>query len=300
MTRSSPARPPAAHPHVRGLAALGSVIVLLALVATACGRSDQVAVAPTPSTATSSTTSTIPTFLPTTTAPAPPEAPKLVPVNPGWTITASPKGKIWGYDGPDGNPVQQVTNLYYDVPTWLPVIEQAPGWLHVRLAPKPNGSTVWVKTDDVALGATPWRIVIDLGTTHLKLFKKGEQVLDAAVGVGTNYTPTATGDFFVAFLQKPPSAGYGPFVVITSGHSNVIQSWDGFPDGILGIHGSLGADGMIGDTGAQLSNGCIRMHLADQQQLAEILPGTPIQIIPAPAPPPAPPDPTAPPTTPPV
>jgi lipoprotein-anchoring transpeptidase ErfK/SrfK len=269
-----------------GAAALALVLGLVSVVA--CGRSNQVAVAPTPSSTAPSTTSTIPTFLPTTTAPAPAEPPKLVPVNPGWTATVSPKGKIWGYDGPGGNPVQLVTNLYYDVPTWLPVIEQAPGWLHVRLAPKPNGSTVWVKTDDVTLGATPYRIVIDLGTTHLKLFKQGVQVLDAPVGVGTNYTPTATGDFFVAFMQKPPSAMYGPFIIITSGHSNVIQSWDGFPDGILGIHGPIGADGMIGTTGAQISNGCIRMHVADQEQLADVLPGTPIQIIPAPAPPPDP------------
>lgn len=244
------------------------LVAVLAVAAVACAHEQQIAVAPPPT----STTTTAPA---TTTT----EAPKALPVSPGWTLTATPKGSIQGYDGPDGAPTQQVTNTYYDIPTTLPVIEQSDGWLHVRLAPKPNGSTVWVRASDVDIGSTPWKIVINLSTTHLQLFKAGEQVLDAPVGIGLDRTPTVTGDFFVTFLEKPPSAGYGPFVMITSGHSDVLQTWEGFPDGILGIHGPIGSDAMIGDTGAKMSNGCIRMHVADQQQLAEVQPGSPIHIV---------------------
>jgi lipoprotein-anchoring transpeptidase ErfK/SrfK len=234
-----------------------------------------VAASPLPTT---TTTSPLPTVVPTTsTPPAPP--PALLPVDPGSTLTATPKGAIQGYDGPDGKPTVQVTDKYYDIATTLPVIEQAPGWLHVRLAPRPNGSTVWVKASDVTVGSTPWRIEINLTTTHLTLYKAGAVVLDAPVGVGTDYTPTATGDFFVTFFQKPTSSGYGPFVIITSGHSNVLQSFEGFPDGILAIHGSLGADWAISTTGAHISNGCIRMHLDDQKQLQFVQPGTPIHIV---------------------
>ena len=67
--------------------------------------------------------------------------------------------------------------------------------------------------------------------------------------------------------------------MVTSGHSNVIQVWEGFPDGILAIHGPIGSDAMIGTAGAKISNGCIRMHLEDQKKLSDVQPGSPIWII---------------------
>ncbi len=223
--------------------------------------------------------SSIPVTSPAPTNTAPSRDPKLIPVEEGTTLTATPKGKVPGYDGPEGTVTQQVTDLYYDRSTKLPVIDQVPGWLRVRLAPKPNGSTVWLRAADVEVGSTPWKIVINLTTTHLQLYEHGEQVLDAPVGVGADATPTATGEFFVTFMQPAPSSSYGPWVMVTSGHSNVIQVWEGFPDGILAIHGPVGAEGVIGNTGARLSNGCIRMRLEDQKKLTEVQPGSPIWII---------------------
>jgi lipoprotein-anchoring transpeptidase ErfK/SrfK len=247
-------------------------LALAALVAgvLACGHTEEVAPEATTTTVPVTTTTTPAT---TSTVAPPPPGP------PAWSATAVPRGSVQGYDAPGGAPTQKVTNTYYDIPTTLPVIEQAPGWLHVRLAPKPNGSTSWVRAADVTTGSTPWRIVINLATSHLQLFNAGEQVLDAPVGIGLDRTPTATGDFFVTHLQKPPSAGYGPFVMVTSGHSNVLQTWEGFPDGILAIHGPIGSDAAIGTTGAKISNGCIRMHVKDQEQLARVVPGSPVQIV---------------------
>jgi lipoprotein-anchoring transpeptidase ErfK/SrfK len=242
------------------------VLAVLAAAVAGCGRGEDTAAGP---------SATAP---PATTAPSS-AVPVEVPGPPAWTTTATPKGTVQGYAGPGGAPTQPVSDTYYDIPTALPVIERAPGWLHVRLAPKPNGSTAWVRVDDVTTGSTPWRIVVNLSTTRLQLFDAGQQVLDAPVGIGVDRTPTATGDFFVTFLQKPPNAGYGPFVVITSGHSNVLKTWEGFPDGILAIHGPVGADAAIGTTGTKVSNGCLRLHVADQQRLAGVLPGSPVQII---------------------
>jgi len=253
-----------------------SLSVGLALVA-ACAQAEPQTIAPTTTVSTTSTTSTTTTTrpLPTTTT----ADPLLIPVEDGWTLTATPHGSVQGYDGPDGAKTGEVTNTYYGFETTLPVIDQRPGWLHVRLAPKPNGSTSWVRVEDVDIGKTPWKIVVNLATTRLQLYKAGELMLDAPVGIGVDATPTVTGDFFVTFLQAPKNAGYGPFVMITSGHSEVLLTWEGFPDGILGLHGPVGADAQIGTTGAKISNGCIRMHVADQQQLADVQPGSPFQII---------------------
>ena len=46
----------------------------------------------------------------------------------------------------------------------LPVIGSEPGWLEVRLAQRPNGSTTWVHQSDVTLSNTPYAIVVDLAT----------------------------------------------------------------------------------------------------------------------------------------
>jgi hypothetical protein len=229
------------------------------------------------------TTTTAPTTSTTTTAPTTTTTTYREPAPPVSTVTATPKGKVAKYDAPDGPMTGTVDNLYYGNPTTLPVIEEAPGgWLHVRTPYKPNGSTAWIRAADAVLGSTPWAIQIDVTTTHLRLYEDGQLVVDAAVGIGTDATPTAQGDFFVTFLQAPPSSMYGPFVMITTGHSDVIQSWDGFPDGILGIHGPINADSWIGDTGSRISNGCVRMHVVDQQKLAGVTPGTPVHIYASP------------------
>lgn len=245
-------------------------LAALALVTAACGKE---APAAAPATTTTEAPATVPATAPATTPP------KTIPVETGWTLTATPKDKVQGYDAPDGNPTQEVDHLYYDIPTALPVIDQAQDWVQVRLPEKPNGQTAWLKVADVEIGKTPWKIEINLANTRLKAWKAGELVVDAPVGIGTDATPTVTGDFFITFLQAAPKPSYGPFVIITSGHSEVIQSWEGFPDGILGIHGPVGSEAMIGTTGGKMSNGCIRMQVKDQWKLADLQPGSPLTIV---------------------
>ena len=262
------------------LAAVPLVAVLVAIgLAVAVTREDEVA-APAPTTTTTLATSTTTTTAPTTTTtifrhPTPPVA----------TATATPKGTIAKYDTPDGSMTGTVDNLYYGTKTALPVVEQAPGgWLRVRTPYRPNGSTTWIKASDAVVGSTPWAIQIDVTTMHLRLYHSGDLVVDAPVGVGVDATPTALGDFFMTFLQAPESSIYGPFVMITSGHSEVIRSFGGFPDGIFGIHGPIGPESWIGDSGSRISNGCIRMHVADQVKLADVTSGSPIHVYASPVP----------------
>lgn len=172
-----------------------------------------------------------------------------------------------------------VPSTWWTRPSVLPVIATRPGWVRVRLAQRPNGSTAWLPSGDVRLGATPYRIVIDLATTRLKLYKDGRLVLSAPAGVGAATDPTPPGEYFAAFREPPPGPGYGAFVLVTSAHSPDIADWDGSGDAIIGIHGPLGDDAAIGTTGARISHGCIRLHLADQQELTQVPPGTPIDIV---------------------
>jgi len=166
-------------------------------------------------------------------------------------------------------------------PSVLPVLGTAPGWVRVRLAQRPNGSTAWLPTSGVTLSSTPYVIVIDLATTHLSLYEHCRLVFTAPAGVGTVSDPTPPGGYFIAFTEKPPqpNPGYGPFIIVTSAHSPEIADWEGSGDAVIGIHGPLGEDSEIGTAGARISHGCIRLHDTALQKLSGLPAGTPIDIV---------------------
>jgi lipoprotein-anchoring transpeptidase ErfK/SrfK len=204
---------------------------------------------------------------------SPPASPPVV------TLVARMKGTFPGYSAPDGRDVVTVAATWQGMPSALPVIATAPGWLRVRLPQRPDESTAWIRSGDAKLSTTPYRIVVNLKTTHLQLFKFDRLLDDFAAGVGAEYTPTPIGQYFVAFLEPPIGAEYGAFIMITSAHSRAIADWAGTGDAIIGIHGPIGADAEIGTTGAYVSNGCIRLHDADLLKLEDVPPGTPIDIV---------------------
>jgi hypothetical protein len=215
----------------------------------------------------SSTTSTL------SRTPALPAAP------PGSTLVATPHHAIKGFKVPGGKPALTIGATWHGAATSLPVIWAGPGWVYVRLAQRPNGSTAWVRDSDVSLSSTPFRIVIDLQTTRLSLFKDGKLDFSAPAGVGTAADPTPVGAYFVAFLAAPPSPGYGPFVLVSSAHSNAISDWESSGDALMAIHGPLGADTAIAATGAHVSHGCVRLHVADLLRLRGVPAGTPIDVV---------------------
>jgi lipoprotein-anchoring transpeptidase ErfK/SrfK len=174
-----------------------------------------------------------------------------------------------------------VPATWYGRPSVLPVIAARPGWVEVRLAQRPNGSTTWLSSSAVKLSSTPYRIVIDVTTMRLSLFDRGQQVLSAPAGIGTAGDPTPTGQFFVAFDEPPPqpNLGYGPFIMVTSAHSPNISNWEDSGDAVIGIHGPVGADSFIGASGARISHGCIRLHEQALRQLASVPAGTPIDVV---------------------
>jgi lipoprotein-anchoring transpeptidase ErfK/SrfK len=189
-------------------------------------------------------------------------------------LTTSPR-----YSSPGHREPGIVPASWYDYPSVLPVLATRPGWVRVRLAQRPAGSTAWIPSGDVTLGSTPYRIVIDLATTHLMLYKDGREILDAPAGVGTPDDPTPAGHYFAAFTEPSLGPGYGPFIIVTSDHSDSIADWEGSGDAVIGIHGPLGESAAIGATGARISHGCIRLQLPDLARLQPVSPGTPIDVI---------------------
>jgi lipoprotein-anchoring transpeptidase ErfK/SrfK len=136
-----------------------------------------------------------------------------------------------------------------------------------------------VRADDVDVAVTPYRIVLNLATRHLTLYRSGHRILSAPVGVGLAAYPTPTGHYFVALLAAPPSPGYGAFVMVTSAHSDTITDWEKSGDALIALHGPLGSDRQIATTGAAVSHGCVRLHESDLIQLRPVPAGSPIDIV---------------------
>jgi lipoprotein-anchoring transpeptidase ErfK/SrfK len=205
-------------------------------------------------------------------------APSMVAAPAGWSLIATVKGTIPRYAQRGASPDGTVPARWHESASALPVIDQRPGWLEVRLATRPNGSTAWVRRSDVAVTATPYRIAVNLSRRHLQLFQLGKLVLDAPAGIGSAQDPTPAGQFFVALFEQPANAGYGPFILVTSAHSDTIADWEHSGDALIGIHGPLGGDDLINSTGAALSHGCIRLHLPDLARLRQVPAGTPVSV----------------------
>jgi lipoprotein-anchoring transpeptidase ErfK/SrfK len=195
------------------------------------------------------------------------------------SLIATLSSTVARFASPGGAQTGSVPGTWFGAPSALPVIAQDNGFLEVRLAQRPNGSTAWIASSSATLSSTPYRIVVDLATKHLMLYKAGQLLMSAPAGVGTVQDPTPTGNFFVALYASPPSSAWGPFIMVTSGHSNAISDYEESGDAILAIHGPLGADSAIGTSGARVSHGCVRLHDSDLVQLRSIPVGSPVQIL---------------------
>ena len=177
------------------------------------------------------------TLLPTTTSTTTKPQPK--PQVPVITNLASPAGEIPIYDKPGGKQIG-TTGFYYGYPVTLPILQSTnDGWVRVRLPVRPNGSTAWVHRNQVAISNTPYRVVVppvaDLGHP-LPVRLPG---LHHPGRPGKCGTPTPLGNFFVAVIEQPGPAGYGPIVFDTSAHSEAIQSWEGAGDAVIAMHGPI-------------------------------------------------------------
>ncbi|MBL7501825.1 L,D-transpeptidase [Frankia sp. CNm7] len=202
-----------------------------------------------------------------------------VTVPPDLTVIAQLSHDVPRFSEPDeGARVGVVPGRWRGGAAALPVIDSRPGWLRVRLAQRPNFSTAWIRATDARLVTSAYRIEVDVTAMRLRLYERDRLTLDAPAGVGVPDNPTPAGEFFLALFAAPPGPGYGDFILVTSAHSETITDWDSSGDAIVGIHGPLGAEEEIGTTGARVSHGCVRLHLADLARLRAVPAGSPVTI----------------------
>lgn len=206
--------------------------------------------------------------------PASTTAPVAQPAGVPDTIVKPKKpGKLAVYASPDASaqPSQQLDNpwLYNNepnakVPRVLAVKTKQDGWYEVWLPQRPNGSSGWVKAEDVTSEPMASRIEVRLGEFNLKAYKGDQVVLDTKIAVGSSDNPTPGGVYYTTVLIQPPNpkGDYGPYAWGLSGYSETLDSFNG-GDGQLGIHGTNKPQLL----GTQVSHGCIRLSNEDITKL---------------------------------
>ncbi len=168
-----------------------------------------------------------------------------------------------------------------NVPTILPELARKTDrdgrvWVHVALPGRPNSSKGWIKAARTRQTTTPWRIIVDLSTRHVRVYRFGHTVRRFRAVVGAASTPTPRGRFFVEeALALDAGAAGGPFALATSARSNVLQEFNGGP-GQIALHGR---NGLYEPLGTASSHGCIRLSTRAITWLARrISAGVPLSI----------------------
>jgi lipoprotein-anchoring transpeptidase ErfK/SrfK len=151
----------------------------------------------------------------------------------------------------------------------------APRWFRVQLPIKPNGVTGYVRAKAVATGRVRSRVVVDLSSKRLTLFRSGRRVFSTTVAVGSHATPTPTGRYYVnqRLIPQDPGGPFGPAAIGISAYSTVLTGWT--QGGPIAIHGT----NEPWSIGHAVSNGCIRVHNPVLRRLFKVTPaGTPVVI----------------------
>ncbi len=189
------------------------------------------------------------------------------------------------FDEPDAaTPVRAFGNPWFvnDDPK-LPVkqvflVKQAvDDWYEVYLPVRPNGTTGWIRSRDVTITQSPYRIVVELSAHRITVYNGESILLQESVAIGKPSTPTPPGTYYTrVLLQAPdPNTVYGPYAYPLSGHSDVLTSFNG-GDGELGIHGNNDASVL----GQSVTAGCIRMSNEGITSLAPLISlGSPVEIL---------------------
>jgi lipoprotein-anchoring transpeptidase ErfK/SrfK len=203
------------------------------------------------------------------------------------TFTAAPyrtaitKGTdIAVYAAPDANAAPVTTlpkQTEYLLPRTFLVFDQYADWLHVYLPTRPNSSTAWIKSADVRMGAPlTYQIRVSLADRTVTLLHNGAVVFTEPAGIGTAEDPTPTGVFYFTDpldLANQPGTAYGVYAIGLSGHSNVLNEFNG-GDGQIAIHGTNDA----GSIGSPVSHGCVRVQNDVILKLSKLPLGTPVVI----------------------
>ncbi len=228
-------------------ATIGTTTTTTASTATAPATSNTEA----PTTAAAPTTTTA---APTTAAPGPAGLSPLPARTSEVATVRDGVDELTLYEGPTGSSSGDLSARgdYGQRQVFL-VVGREGGRLHVLLPIRPNGSKAWIDAADVDVATHDYQIQVSISGFQMMVQKGTEVVVDTAIGVGTQDTPTVGGEFYTWVLIDPTNNGYGSYAYGLSGFSTLEQFAGG--DGRMGVHGTADRSSI----GRNVSRGCVRV-----------------------------------------
>lgn len=190
-------------------------------------------------------------------------------------LVAHPRRTVPVFAAPGGRPIAALPATQLGADTWLPVIDERPGWLRVLLPARPNGATGWLaRNDAIRVAHTDYRVDVDRARFTLTLYRDGTRVGRWRAGVGKPGAVTPTGRTFVLAVIRETIATFSDKVLPLGAHSDTHTSYGGGP-GTVGIHTWPTSAGI----GTASSDGCVRIPQRALDLLSRTVPlGTPVMI----------------------
>lgn len=103
-----------------------------------------------------------------------------------------------------GRPFALIRPAHPGGETWLPVIEQQPGWLRVLLPARPHGASGWLDATRVTSAYSCHEILIHSGTARLELLHDGHSVGTWATSTPPSIRLPAGRTFLLATVRRTP------------------------------------------------------------------------------------------------
>ncbi|MBM9460274.1 L,D-transpeptidase [Nocardioides sp. zg-536] len=183
-----------------------------------------------------------------------------------------PKKVLPLYDAPDGKPFAKIGPRQFG-DTWLPVITRNRDWVQVLLPSKPNGSTGWLRSSQLAQAHSRFLVRVDLGERSLELLEDNRPLGRWSVAIGASKTPTPTGRTFVLGQLVDDKQPFSPVILPLGTHSATLDSYGGGP-GTVALHGWTDPSVF----GKAVSHGCVRVPDDALEALRQVPIGTPVLV----------------------
>ncbi|GAA5073138.1 lipoprotein-anchoring transpeptidase ErfK/SrfK [Thermocatellispora tengchongensis] len=186
-----------------------------------------------------------------------PRAPRdTAPFSAGTGVVVHPTAPRVVRATPGGAAVAVLPSLQLGNPTWVPVVDTAPGWIKVLLPSRPNRATGWIsgRGDDLQVARTPYLIKVETGARRLTVLKSGRVTGQWTVAVGAPGTPTPLGRTFLLASLSASDQRSGSPVLPTGAHSATLDTYGGGP-GTVAFHGWPRKTVF----GKAVSHGCVRV-----------------------------------------
>lgn len=184
--------------------------------------------------------------------------------------------EIWA--GPDDTVAslwQLAIPTEFGGPRTFLVLSETEHWVEVKVPVRPNGSTGWVRKDDVSFSSSSMRIEVDVSDRTVVVFDGDTPVFETVGAVGKEAYPTPVGEWFLRdAIAWDPNSVYGPWVLALSAFSEQIDEING-GQAVVALHGTSQPDKL----GSAVSLGCVRLSNDDITTVASLVPvGSPVII----------------------